>query len=183
MCNTRSYPFDFPISPDLMERMRRKTAQIHTWASLPHEPVFSHDNQDAPIGRFQEYKELADHYGLFIGGNRPGLPSLTLMQGRIAYRVHDLAYPSKDETAERRWRVAPRETRIEYNRRDNDFLSLLMKNDWKYGSKNNPKILGRRTISKVDMSLIAHCYQTPVEIWESWGEAQSSPHFADFGVA
>jgi hypothetical protein len=135
--------------------------------------------EDAPVGRFAEYRRLAAKGGLFlIDGVSPSPAVLLQMQARIAYQIHGLAlhaeptaHPTrtiKRKSSASRWTIAPPHL-DEYSQRDPRYLDQLELNDFWYGFPHNgPAIVVRKSIAKVDMALIAHCFRTPIEIWEAW---------------
>jgi hypothetical protein len=92
-----------------------------------------------------------------VGNPRPSKADIIDLQSQIAYHVHGLAYHRERGGARAggRWVVAAEET----SRNDGRAPSYLDP----YMDNVEPQ---RVSIPKVDVALIAHCFRTPVEMWE-----------------
>jgi hypothetical protein len=165
------YPFDFIVPPEIKARLAHECGLVRSWASEQTEPMFDHAKWDAPIGRFGRRINTVWTRGLFVDPNVPRRPGQLLldrineMAGRIAYQVYDLHYDKDPVDPNRsRWRSADG-TPACYDRRGRGYLNRMGQNN--HGYPPPPSIIEQETLPAVDMALIAHCFQTPIAIWEA----------------
>jgi hypothetical protein len=154
---------DLQIPEELKARLQLQTHLLHEWAQQRPEPFFEHENRDAAVGRFGIRMDTVARRGLFLAGGQPGQDPILPMQAKLAYTIHGLRY----DTKLRRWAPAV-EPSEESARRGDGYLIRLWQNNAKYPPP--PDVIHQKSIPKVDMALIAHCFQTPVQIWEAWDD-------------
>jgi hypothetical protein len=154
---------DLRVPEEVIARLQLQTHRLHEWAKQRSEPLYEHEHRDAAVGRFGIRVDTVARKGLFLGGGQPGQDPILPMQARVAYGVHRLRY----DTKLKRW--APAECPPEqFARRGDGYLIRLWQNNAKYPPP--PDVIHQKSIPKIDMALIAHCFQTPIEIWEAWDD-------------
>jgi hypothetical protein len=154
---------DVQIAEEVKARLRLQTQLLHEWARQRPEPLYEHENRDAAVGRFGIRMDTVARRGLFLAGGQPGQDPILPMQASVARDVHGLRY----DTKLRRW--LPTGALSEGStRRGDGYLIRLWQNNAKYPPP--PDIIHQKSIPKIDMALIAHCFQTPIQIWEAWDD-------------
>lgn len=144
-----------------------ETGLVQSLASEDELARYTLEGPDAVVWHFAHRLDKMKVSGRFIAGNaRPSNAQILKTQEGIARQIHNIGYGfSEDrERAPGRW-YHPADTApfsIPQGGRDGAYLDQIAT------VQGDP---GRSTFPKIDMALIAHCFQTPLWLWEVWEEA------------
>jgi hypothetical protein len=160
------------ISDEVKARLRLQTPLLHRLAQSLE--AYQDSNRDAPVGRFKrrigylagQYVDHVNEKRFFLGGIACGQDQIPPIQAELAYLVHRLCYD--DQQKQTRWVVTAAEPQ-NFDQRGKGYLTRLWQNDAHYPPQRGD-VVRQKSVPKVDMALIAHCFQTPVQIWEAWDD-------------
>lgn len=152
-----------PIPDPVKSLLAHQKQLVRQWAASANvTPVDEarYFRQDWPPLNSLEWRlTVATNSGLFIEGHNrhPARAGILKMQGRIAHSVHCLSYARNHagRRAPGRW-VTDGDPIVKNGRRAPSYLDHYVD-----GYEPEPM-----SIPKVDVAMIAHCFRTPVEVWE-----------------
>lgn len=159
------YPWDEHLPELEIKLLQRESAKLRALAASGavlkrgESPLFED-------GVFAERLKLAREAELLIGATRgqrvPGEAKIIEMTGRVAAQAHGLAY----DKADRSWKRAADAPASEADGAPHPSLTSLERMLRPQGG------LVQNTFSTAYMTLIAHSFATPLEIWEAKDTAQ-----------